>query len=506
MSRVHIKYGSVFLFDKTHFSTSFKTNSCIINLLKSKVEIKMTIDWQAEVDSRKDLMLTRLVELLKIDSSRDTEHGTKEAPLGPGPRKALETMLGFAKEDGFTTKNVENVAGHIEYGDGDEIFGILGHMDEVPGGDGWETNPFEPVIKDDRIYARGASDDKGPSMAAYLGLLIIKELGLPVSKKIRLIFGTDEESEWYGMERYLATEKTPDFGFSPDAEFPIINGEKGIASFKVELPAINADSDLALKSFTSGIKENMIPRDATAVIVAEDASSDDRLKEIYADYLAKNQLTGEITRDGNDLKFYLVGKSAHALEPKAGLNAATFLAEFLFDTVKNDFLNVIANYMHLDSRGHKLGINSDDAKMGDLTISPDLFEFTAGEDSHIIINVRYPQSTNTDKVIDKATAELSEFNAKISLSGHAQGPHYVPADDPLVKTLLDIYEEHTGKKGQEQVIGGGTYGRILDRGVAFGAQFPGRENVMHQANEYMAIDDIVNAAVIYAHAIYELAK
>lgn len=465
----------------------------------------MTIDWNAEVQSRKDVMLERLMELLKIDSSRDTEHATKDAPLGPGPRKALETMLAFAKEDGFVTKNIDNVAGHIEYGDGEEIFGILGHMDEVPAGEGWETNPFELVEKNGRIYARGISDDKGPSMAAYLALQIIKELKLPVSKKIRLIFGTDEESEWVGMNRYLEVEKTPDFGFSPDAEFPIINGEKGIASFKIELPQSDGQGDLVLKSFTSGIKENMIPRDATAIVIADDVDVEE-LKTEFDTFLAENGLTGEFTVDGNELKFFLIGKSAHALEPKAGLNAATFLATFLNTKVASNYLKMIAEQMHLDSRGHKLGINSIDAKMGDLTVTPDLFNYEFGKTNHVIINVRYPQSTNADEIIEKATEALSDFEAKVEIHGHAQVPHYVSGEDPLVKTLLSVYEEHTGEKGEETVIGGGTYGRILDRGVAFGAQFPGRENVMHQANEYMEIDDIINAAVIYAHAIYELAK
>ncbi len=465
----------------------------------------MTIDWKAEVNSRKDVMLERLMELLKIDSSRDTEHATKDAPLGPGPRKALETMLSFAEKDGFTTKNVENVAGHIEYGDGDEIFGILGHMDEVPAGEGWETKPFEPVIKDNRIYARGVSDDKGPSMAAYLALQIIKELELPVSKKIRLIFGTDEESDWVGINRYLEVEKTPDFGFSPDAEFPIINGEKGIASFKIELPQSDGQGDLVLKSFVSGIKENMIPRDATAVVIADDVDVE-ALKAEFDAFLAENGLTGELTADGNELKFFLIGKSAHALEPKAGLNAATFLATFLNAKMDSNYVKMIAEQMHLDSRGDKLGINSIDAKMGDLTVTPDLFSYEMGKENNVIINVRYPQSTNADEIIEKSTAALSDYEAKVEIHGHAQEPHYVSGNDPLVKTLLSIYEEHTGEKGEETVIGGGTYGRILDRGVAFGAQFPGRENVMHQANEYMAIDDIVNAAIIYAHAIYELAK
>lgn len=466
----------------------------------------MNIDWKAEVEQRKDQMLERLMELLKIDSSRDVEHAEKDAPLGPGPKAALLKMLEFAEADGFTTKNVENVAGHVEYGDGKEILGILGHLDEVPAGEGWDTDPFAPVVKDGRIYARGVSDDKGPVLAAYLGLQIIKDLKLPVSKKVRLILGTDEESDWYGMDRYLATEQTPDFGFSPDAEFPIINGEKGIASFEVEVPAQSATGDFELQSFKGGIKDNMIPREAKAVVLAKADVDEAAWQAEYQEYLSENGLTGAMNVAGQQITFDLVGKSAHALEPKAGLNAATFLADFLNRKVANDYLKLIAEKMHLDSRGHQLKINTVDPQMGDLTVSPDLFDYQAGQAGTVIINIRYPQSISTDEIIKNATAALADFEAKVALHGHAQEPHYVPADDLLVKTLLQIYTEHTGEAGQEMVIGGGTYGRILERGVAFGAQFPGRENVMHQANEYMAIEDIVNAAAIYAHAIYELAK
>ena len=127
----------------------------------------MTIDWQKEVEARKDDLLKDLGDLIRINSIRDVEHGTKEEPLGPGPAAALRKVLEFGDRDGFVTKNIENVAGHIEYGDGEEMFGLLGHVDVVPVDDNWDTDPFEPVIKDGKLYARGSADDKGPSIAAY---------------------------------------------------------------------------------------------------------------------------------------------------------------------------------------------------------------------------------------------------------------------------------------------------------------------------------------------------
>ncbi|MBP5845510.1 M20/M25/M40 family metallo-hydrolase, partial [Lactiplantibacillus plantarum] len=120
----------------------------------------------------------------------DDSQATDDAPLGPGPKQALTTFLAIAERDGFKTKNIDNLVGYAEIGEGDETLAILAHVDEMPAGNGWDTDPFEPTIKDGKMYARGVSDDKGPGMAAYYGLKIVKELGLKLNKKIRFIVGT----------------------------------------------------------------------------------------------------------------------------------------------------------------------------------------------------------------------------------------------------------------------------------------------------------------------------
>lgn len=466
------------------------------------------IDWQAEVLKRQDDLLADLYSILKIQSERDVEHATDEYPLGPGPAKALQQMLSIAERDGFTTKNVENVAGRIEFGEGSETLGVLAHMDVVPAGDGWNTNPYEPEIIDGNLYARGSSDDKGPAMAAYYALKIIKELNLPVSKKVHYIFGTDEESQWVGINRYLEVEPAPDFGFSPDAEFPIINGEKGIADFVIRFaPELSTVGEIRLISFDSGLRSNMVPQTATAVIEGHQL---EELSNQFISFAAENNLVADFEIKDHQSILKLTGKGAHALEPKAGINAGTYLATFLtelsLDPAGQEFVNVIQNYLHLDSRGAKLGIKYTDEVMGELTASPDIFHYDVDNGGQITLNVRYPQGITAEEINQHIVDSIAQTNVTSTIDGDVETPHYVAGDDPLIKTLLDVYEEQTGEKGHEQVIGGGTYGRILKRGVAFGAQFPGRENVMHQANEYMPVEDILKAASIYAEAIYELIK
>lgn len=466
----------------------------------------MTIDWKKEVAARKDDLLKDLFALLEINSERDDSLATEDAPVGPGPKAALLKMLEIGERDGFITKNVENIAGHIEFGEGAETLGIFGHMDVVPAGSGWDSDPYKPEIRDNKIYARGTSDDKGPSVAAYYAMKIIKELGLPVSKKVRFVVGSDEESGWKDMDRYFAVEKAPDFGFSPDAEFPIINGEKGNVTVRVSAKGTNG-KELQLVNFASGLRENMVPESAKAVLKTQSPEEATKIEVNFLSFVESRPVTGKALRNDREITLEVIGKSAHGASPQLGINAGTTLARFL-DTLPlengaKDFVHV-GNLVHYDVYGKNIGVDHKDDRMGELTMNAGLLNFTDGNEENVItLNFRYPTGTDPEKLaagVQKAVGE----NLIISQGGHASAPHYVPMDDPMVKTLLAVYEEHTGLPGYEQVIGGGTFGRLLERGVAFGAQFPGYTDTMHQANEFMDIDDILRATVIYADAIYRL--
>lgn len=469
----------------------------------------MSIDWKKEVEQRKDALLDDLVELLKVRSDREDDKATKDAPFGPGPKNALIHMLGYGERDGFTVKNVDNYAGHIEYGEGDETLGLFCHMDVVPAGDGWDTDPYVPVIKDNKIFARGSSDDKGPSIAAYYGLKIIKELGLPLSKKVRIVVGTDEESGWGDMEYYFKHEEKPDFGFSPDAEFPIINGEKGNVTITMHFDGSNAGS-FVLESFDSGLRENMVPGTATAVFTVDDSAVIADLTVAFEEFLKAENLKGELVAEDSLVKVSLVGKGAHGASPQIGVNAGTFLATFLdrydFAGGAKNFLHTAAKYVHLDFYGEKLGVAHEDARMGQLTMNAGILKFGPDfDDNKIALNFRYPTGVTGDS-LQKAISDLLGDTGTATKGDRDMPAHYVPMDDPLVATLLQVYEDHTGEKGYEQVIGGGTFGRLLERGVAYGAMFPGYTDTMHQANEFMSLDDLFNSAVIFADAIYRLAK
>lgn len=465
----------------------------------------MSIDWEKEVSHRSDELINDLSELVSIDSSRDTEHKTSDYPLGPGPAKALQTFLHFADRDGFATKNVDNLAGRIELGDNDDAIAILAHVDVVPEGPGWNTNPFEPVIKDGNFYARGASDDKGPSLAAYYAMKIIKELNLPTSKNAQLILGTDEESEWVGMNHYMEKETLPETGFSPDAEFPAINGEKGIVSFRVTFPTPTIG---LVKNFAAGIRPNMVPQNAESDLDLTKVSVED-VKANLNDFLAANsEVKGNVTIKDDIASVKIIGKGAHAMEPYNGINAATYLAKFLTAFDLNDseklYFSFIANDLHLDFAGKHLGIANKDDVMGELTLSPNIYEYDTDK-ANVLLNIRYPKGDTGDTLTDKINKALPE-NVSAAIEGHNQLPHFVAADDPLVQALVGAYRDHTDDDTEPFTVGGGTYGRILKHGIAYGAMFPGDENVMHQPNEYINLDKLMKSTAIYADAIYRLIK
>lgn len=462
------------------------------------------IDWQAKAQQQKEDYLNDLIALMKIASVRDDSQATDEFPLGPKPAQALTIFLEMAQQDGFRTRNIDNVVGYAEWGEGDETLAILAHLDVMPAGNGWDTDPFNPVIKDGKLFGRGASDDKGPGMAAYYALKTLKDMGVKFNKKVRFIVGTDEESDWTGMKRYFEVEPAPTLGFSPDAEFPLINGEKGNVSMKLAFAGENT-GEVGLTSFDAGLRPNMVPREAEAIIETTNA---DQMAAAFNKFINDNPITGETEATQNGLKLSVVGKAAHGMEPLNGENAGTYLANFLvqYDITgaAGSFITLLGKYMHQDSRLHNFNLAFRDDIMGDLTMNVGLMDFDAKNGGHIDMNFRYPKGITPDDIQNRLSVVTAPLNVTIT-QGSFMEPHYVDASDPLVTTLMAAYRDQTGDtSAQPEVVGGGTYGRMMKRGVAFGALFAHTKDTMHQANEFQPVDDLLMAMAIYMQSINDL--
>ena len=462
----------------------------------------MTIDFKQEVLNHKEDLLKDLFELLSVRSILGTDI-TEETPFGSGPREALDLILSFGKRDGYKTKLVENKAGHIEVGQGEELFGILGHVDVVPVVEAdWTSHPFKPEIRDGKIFARGSLDDKGPTMAAYYAVKLLDKLGVKWNKRVRVIVGSDEETGFRCVEAYFKHEEQPASGFTPDAMFPLVYAEKARATFDHKLKFVDEDGQYNYKlvKFNGGQVLNMVVASAKAELEGE--ASD--IKEKFENFLAQEKLEGEV-EVGNTIKLTLKGKAAHGSTPQYGINGATKLAEFLstlgLDNNGKNFVDYIVEKLANDPFGEKLGINYSDDEMGEATYNYGILEYDLERKIGLVsTDCRHPKKFD---LVDRLNG-IKVDNIDIEVTSTKEA-HYVPKDDELVTTLMDVYRKHTGDtKNDAFVLGGGTYARCLKKGVAFGLLFPDKEDTMHQANEYLEVEDLLLATAIYAEGIYKL--
>lgn len=374
------------------------------------------INWSAEVAEIREEMLADSIELLNIDSVRDEKTTDINHPFGKGPKMALDKMLEYGQRDGFLTKEIANVAGHIELGQGEKILGIFAHVDVVPVNTEWENAPFVPKIKDGKVYARGALDDKGPLFAAYYAMKIVHRILSKLKKRVRLIVGSDEETSWSWMKSYLKVEKHPDLGFSPDAFFPVVNGEKGIMFCELTKQFAQSNKEQQLVCLYAGTKENMIPDFAEASIRTQNLPL---LEKEIQQFLASGvEAIGALTwrvLDDHTICMQVKGKTAHSMNPETGVNALVLLCKCLnklsFSPNVSSFIRFIQDNFNEDCYGQQLGIATTHPKMGQLTIVPVIAMVERGSKAKLILNIRYPKCITKERIC----SQLSEKGNKYGL-------------------------------------------------------------------------------------------
>jgi len=423
------------------------------------------MDWLKLAEKALPEYLAKTCELLKVPTVlQKYNEEDLDAPFGVPIRQALDLMLAYGESDGFQTKNIENYAGHIEMGDGEEVLGILGHLDVVPAGGKWNYPPFGAIIENGKVYSRGAMDDKGPTMAAYIAMKLVKASGIPLSKKVRLILGCDEESGMRCIKKYLEVEKMPDLGFAPDAEFPLIYGEKGIYSFDI----VGDVTDDLIVSLQAGDRYNVVP-DVCEAVLRKDLSSE------FLAYLKDHDYQGEV----KDNKYTIYGKNAHAAWPHMGVNAIFLMIDFLKRYSEGSITSFIDRYLLSDTLGKKLGISHYDEEMKELTLNLAKIDYCEGE-FRVGCNIRYPKGYDFSEGHAMISRAAGLYDLSVVDLGNSPY-HYVSPDDELVQKLHHAYIKYTGDdKSPLITIGGGTYARKLKKAVAFGPSFPGQVDLAHQ--------------------------
>ena len=465
------------------------------------------MDWLQAAKARQDELVQELQELVQINSVLDEETATTEMPFGKGPLEALEWLLAKGQMAGLQTKNLHSYAGHIEMGEGEELLGILCHVDVVPVGDetNWTYPPFSGTVADGKLFARGAIDDKGPTIAAWMAMKLVKDAGIELNKRVRMIIGTDEETGFRCVDHYFEHEEMPTIGFAPDADFPLINAEKGIAEL-VFSQNKKGNKEEQLLSFYAGKRPNMVPDQAKATIQHQTA----QFEQNFQTFLSKNQLEGSLLNEDSHYIITIKGKAAHAMEPEKGVNAAVYLAAFLQQEltteVSKQFVDFMADVFYNDHYGHALALDFEDDMSGKTTLNPGIVAYDASQGGSMVISMRYSVTYPFDGKITEAQGLAAKKGFSLDIQDDSK-PHYVSEDDELVQALAGVYRRVTGDYETPLLsTGGGTYARVLKKGVAFGMLFPGEPDVAHHADEFVVVENLVKAAAIYAEAIVELAS
>jgi len=418
------------------------------------------------------------------------------APFGPEARQALDTAMADCQRFGLKTEIFDGYAGHADLGEGStrDALAILAHLDVVPVGDGWTYDPFEAKRENGKIYGRGTSDDKGPAVAALFAMRAVKEAGIPLRRKVRLILGCDEECGSADMAYYKKVTEMPRSGFSPDADYPVINIEKG--GVHLRLSGETSPEGLQVLSMRVGERTNVIPGFASALV-----EGDEQLA-LRAEEAGKKLGFPVSAKVGNGAVILeTTGLTGHAAFPSHGRNAIGQMLLLFRELGVQGALMELADSVGMTYGGEKLGIAMRDDLSGELTASLDIIRI---ENGHVdaVLDIRYPVLFHQERMFEVLNQRLKYLKAS---DDGSRPPHFVSGQTELVQELLEAYHEVTGGEKRTIAIGGGTYAQSLEEGVAFGALFPGETEMAHQADEYITEESVFQNARIFARAIIRLA-
>ncbi|QVL35806.1 Sapep family Mn(2+)-dependent dipeptidase [Aminirod propionatiphilus] len=458
----------------------------------------------SQLQSLQEDLLAEIGRSVAIASVQEAEE--EGAPFGRPVRQALDHALDLSRRLGFRAVNVGDMAGYAEYGEGPEMVAVLGHLDVVPAGEGWTRDPFGMTREGNRFYGRGVLDNKGPILTALFALKAVVEAGWPLRRRVRILFGCNEESGCRCMERYVRTEELPVAGFTPDGAYPIINAEKGMINAFCEAP-FGGDGPLSVVSLKGGTAPNIVPSRAEALLCGGAALLDEVLDVVRRWKGPEGSSVEALSRE-EGLLLVAKGLPAHGSMPEKGVNAIACLFDLLgglpLSGEQESLVEAFNALIGRETDGASLGLALSDALSGALTVNVGT-ALAGGGKIAFVLNIRFPVTFAAPDVVASLGKGLSKGGIALASEFH-HDPLYVSPQSELIGKLQKVYLEITHREPTLLAIGGGTYAKSMPNVVAFGPVFPGQEFKVHEADEYWTVDDMMVNARIMAHAIIELAR
>ncbi|MGL4646796.1 dipeptidase PepV [Cetobacterium sp.] len=457
------------------------------------------------IDEHFQETLKDIQKIVKIKTVK--EESTNGAPFGLGLKKGLEETLKIAKDLGFKTVNLDNYIGYAEFGEGEEYIGVLGHIDVVPEGEHskWSVPPFSGEIVGKNMISRGALDNKGPIISALHSMKALKECVPTFNHRVRIIFGTNEESGDEDIKYYLSKEKAPKYAFTPDGQFPVVFSEKGIYTFSFKDSFLKEKTSIL--DIVGGTRSNVVPEEAKVFLKKDLFEKIIKELEKFKDTPCKF----EVLEKESYLEVICRGIPAHASSPQRGVNPITWLFRFLNRVIPEEdslkrFVNFMDKVVGIETDGSGLNIETKNEETGDLTLSCGIVKIIEEKKSSIYVkfNIRYPVTTN-EKKLDTILDKIGRENNVEFVKENHNAPLYFPKEHPLVEKLQKVFKDVTDRDDKPVALGGGTYAKLMPNTVAFGPNFKEFRGNPHGFDEKMDIDMLKQGMLMYALGVLELA-
>ena len=449
-----------------------------------------TTEYTKLVAPYKEKAFKALKELIAINSVNDQSTVTAEKPFGEGVDKALDYVANLGKSLGFHVDRCDGYVTELTYGEGEKTLDIYAHCDVVPvNRSDWKHEPFQVTQEGNVLYGRGTSDDKGPGMACLFAVKALMDSKRMEGVRTRFLFGGDEERNSACLEHYFHVLKKgyPTYGISPDADYPVIYGEKSIYAYEACY-----DVELDVEPFTWGSALNIVIDKASCIL----KSRVDEAK-ILAARFAERHSDLKIDIEGD--KITIIGAPCHGSMPWNGKNAALYLLRFLgylYDEKRAR--DIYDQYISGKGENFRGDYRDNDFDCTSYNVGKVIYD---GKQVKIYVNLRFPSTIDKEDVIKNVSLNTG---VEVKLLGGSDG-FVMDKNSAFVQSLVKAYQEETGDyESQPMAIGGGTYARESKNSVAFGAQFVGRDYRMHGNDEFFPLSDFYDNMQIYAHAIDNL--
>lgn len=436
-----------------------------------------------------DEIVDDLRQLVKFNS----EYSEDERPFGLENRKVLDKSLSLMEAKGIKTTNLDYYCGYGEVGEGEKVIGIVSHLDIVPAGEGWDSNPFELEIKHESLFGRGTSDDKGASVAAMWAVKYLLDTGYKFKKRVRLINGCNEETGSACVKHYVEKCGDVDMGFTPDGDFPGIYAEKGM------IGGLLVGHNSKIIDIQGGDATNIVPKKCVATLPAKSFDLDK-----LDDFFTTKGIKYELAHNVSSVVLTVYGKAAHASTPDYGINAISYLlAGLKYCGFEDSFVDFYNKYIGLTTHGEILGYEELKDSETNTSINMGVI-FKEGDDVKVTLDMRFPVRSSVE-ICKKPLMNMKDENNEFIMKGNGIEPLYFDTNSPFIQALDKAYRDVTGDyKSKMEAIGGGTYAKSMKNIIAYGCEFVGEQNNIHDANEHVEIESLKKQIMCYIEAIKNL--